>query len=259
VIDFSRFGSLSFDSFIPALLGSTRYDFGWLGWISFDYTFLSALFAIILIDLVLAGDNAVVIALAVRNLQGKQRTWGLFLGAGAAVLVRVICTVFVSQVLRIPLLKFLGGALIAWIAVKMLTQEDEEEKVDQAANLMQAIKLIIIADMVMSTDKGNAFLLLFGLGFSIPLVVGTASFLSRLMAKYPIIVVLGAAVLGKVAGEMMTTDALVQKWFTLPPYVTYIAEATFAIGVVVVGKLIMKRRKAQKEAAEAANLQESKP
>jgi YjbE family integral membrane protein len=261
--DFGWLGSISFDSFLPALLGSTRYDFGWLGWISFDYTFLSALFAIILIDLVLAGDNAVVIALAVRNLQGKQRTWGLFLGAGAAVLVRVICTIFVSQVLRIPLLKFLGGALIAWIAVKMLTQEDEEEKVDQASNLMQAIKLIIIADMVMSTDnmlavagasKGNAFLLLFGLGFSIPLVVGTASFLSRLMAKYPIIVVLGAAVLGKVAGEMMTTDALVQKWFTLPPYVTYIAEAAFAIGVVVVGKLIMKRRKARKEAVDAAGL-----
>ena len=190
----SWFGSISFDSFLPALLGSTRYDFGWLGWISFDYTFLSALFAIILIDLVLAGDNAVVIALAVRNLQGKQRTWGLILGAGAAVLVRVICTVFVSQVLRIPLLKFLGGALIAWIAVKMLIQEEEEEKVDQAKNLIQAIKLIIVADMVMSTDnmlavagasKGNAFLLLFGLGFSIPLVVGTASFLSRLMAKVP--------------------------------------------------------------------------
>jgi YjbE family integral membrane protein len=263
MFDLSWLGSISFDSFLPALLGSTRYDFGWLGWISFDYTFLSALFAIILIDLVLAGDNAVVIALAVRNLEGKQRTWGLVLGAGAAVLVRVICTVFVSQVLRVPLLKFLGGALIAWIAVKMLTQEDEEEKVDQASNLIQAIKLIIIADMVMSTDnmlavagasKGNAFLLLFGLGFSIPLVVGTASFLSRLMQKYPIIVVLGAAVLGKVAGEMMTTDALVQKWLTIPSYVTYIAEATFAIGVVVVGKLIMKRRKARKEAVDAAGL-----
>ena len=194
MFDLGWFGSISFDSFLPALLGSTRYDFGWLGWISFDYTFLSALFAIILIDLVLAGDNAVVIALAVRNLQGKQRTWGLFLGAGAAVLVRVICTIFVSQVLRIPLLKFLGGALIAWIAVKMLIQEEEEEQVDQASTLIQAIKLIIIADMVMSTDnmlavagasKGNAFLLLFGLGFSIPLVVGTASFLSRLMAEVP--------------------------------------------------------------------------
>jgi predicted tellurium resistance membrane protein TerC len=96
------------------------------------------------------------------------------------------------------------------------------------------------------------FLLLFGLGLSIPLVVGTSSLLSMLMGKYPIIVVIGSAVLGKVAGEMMTTDALVQKWFALPHYVTYIAEAAFAIGVVVVGKLIMKRRQAEKEAVEAA-------
>ena len=142
-----------FDSFLPALLGSTRHDFGWLGWISFDYTFLSALLSIILIDLVLAGDNAVVIALAVRNLQGKQKKWGIILGAGAAVLLRVICTMFVAQMLMIPLLKFVGGALIAWIAVKLLTQEDEDEKVDQAKNLIQAIKLIVIADIVMSTRQ----------------------------------------------------------------------------------------------------------
>jgi YjbE family integral membrane protein len=261
MFDWSWFGSIGFDGFLPALLGSTRHDFGWLGWISFDYTFLSALMSIILIDLVLAGDNAVVIALAVRNLPPKQKKWGIILGAGAAVTLRVICTMFVAQMLRIPLLKFVGGALIAWIAVKLLTQEHEEEKVDQAKNLIQAIKLIVIADIVMSLDnmlavggasKGNMFLLLFGLGLSIPLVVGTSSLLSMLMGKYPIIVVIGAAVLGKVAGEMITTDALVQKWFALPHYVTYIAEATFAIGVVVVGKLIMKRRKARKEALEAA-------
>jgi YjbE family integral membrane protein len=228
------------------------------------------LLSIILIDLVLAGDNAVVIALAVRNLPGKTKTWGIILGAGAAVLLRIICTMFVAQMLMIPLLKFVGGALIAWIAVKLLTQEHEDEKVDQAKNLMQAIKLIVIADIVMSLDnmlavggasKGNMFLLLFGLGLSIPLVVGTSSLLSLLMGKYPIIVVIGSAVLGKVAGEMITTDALVQKWFALPHYVTYIAEVTLAIGVVVVGKLIMKRRKARKDAAEALRPQivESEP
>ena len=270
MFDVSWFGSIGFDGFLPALLGSTRHDFGWLGWISFDYTFLSALMSIILIDLVLAGDNAVVIALAVRNLPPKQKKWGIILGAGAAVTLRVICTMFVAQMLLIPLLKFVGGALIAWIAVKLLTQEHEEEKVDQAKNLMQAIKLIVIADIVMSLDnmlavggasKGNMFLLLFGLGLSIPLVVGTSYLLSMLMGKYPIIVVIGSAVLGKVAGEMMTTDALVQKWFALPHYVTYIAEATFAIGVVVTGKLIMKRRKAQKDAVEALSPQivESEP
>jgi YjbE family integral membrane protein len=270
MFDWSWFGSIGFDGFLPALLGSTRHDFGWLGWISFDYTFLSALLSIVLIDLVLAGDNAVVIALAVRNLPPKQKKWGIFLGAGAAVMLRVVCTMFVAQMLRIPLLKFIGGALIAWIAVKLLTQEHEEEKVDQASNLIQAIKLIVIADIVMSLDnmlavggasKGNMFLLLFGLGLSIPLVVGTSSLLSVLMAKYPVIVIIGSAVLGKVAGEMMTTDALVQKWFALPHYATYIAEATFAVGVVVVGKLIMKRRKARKDAAEAASpaLAESEP
>ena len=270
MFDVSWFGSINFDGFLPALLGSTRHDFGWLGWISFDYTFLSALLSIILIDLVLAGDNAVVIALAVRNLPGKQKRWGIILGAGAAVMLRIVCTMFVAQMLRIPLLKFVGGALIAWIAVKLLTQEHEDEKVDQAANLIQAIKLIVIADIVMSLDnmlavggasKGNMFLLLFGLGFSIPLVVGTSTLLSMLMAKYPIIVVIGSAVLGKVAGEMMTTDALVQKWFALPPYVTYVAEATFAVGVVVVGKLILRKRKAQAEAVKAAGApaQESEP
>jgi YjbE family integral membrane protein len=257
MMDLSWLGSLSFDSFLPAVLGSTRYDFGWLGWISFDYTFLSALLSIILIDLVLAGDNAVVIALAVRNLPPKQKKWGIILGSGAAVLLRVVCTMFVAQML-IPLLKFVGGALILWIAVKLLTQEHEDEKVDQAKNLIQAIKLIVIADIVMSLDnmlavggasKGNMFLLIFGLGLSIPLVVGTSSLLSMLMGKYPIIVIIGAAVLGKVAGEMMTTDALVQKWFAIPMYVTYITEVLFAIGVVVVGKLIMRRRKAQAEAA----------
>jgi len=263
MFDLSSLGSISFDSLLPAVLGSTRHDFGWLGWISFDWTFVSALLSIILIDLVLAGDNAVVIALAVRNLKGKQKAWGIILGSGAAVLVRVVCTMFVAQVLRIPLFKFAGGVLILWIAVQLMTQGHEDEKVSEAENLIQAVKVIVIADIVMSTDNmlavagashGNAFLLLFGLGLSIPLVVGTSTLLSMLMSKYPIIVVLGSAVLGKVAGEMITTDALIQKWFAIPQYGTYIAEATLAVGVVMVGKLIVKRKKARMEAVEAAGV-----
>lgn len=264
MLDPGWIGSISFDGFPSALLGSTRYDFGWLGWVSFDYTFLSALLSVILIDLILAGDNAVVIALAVRNLKGRQKTWGLILGAGAAVTLRVICTFFAAQMLRIMFLKFIGGALIAWVAVKLLTQEDGDEKVSEASSLMQAIKLIVIADIVMSLDnmlavagasKGNAFLLVFGLGLSIPLVVGTASFLSRLMEKYPVIVVIGSAVLGKVAGEMMITDPWIQKTFQIPHWAVYVVEAVCAVVVVVVGKLIMKRKKAKMEAVEAASLQ----
>lgn len=264
MIDFSWFVSIFFDGFLPALLGSAQYDFGWIGWISFDYTFLSALLAVILIDLVLAGDNAVVIALAVRNLHGKQRTWGIILGAGAAVVLRVICTFFAAQMLRIMFLKFIGGALIAWIAVKLLTQGDEDKTVSEASNLRHAIKLIVIADIVMSLDnmlavggasKGNAFLLIFGLGLSIPLVVGCSSLLAKLMDRYPIIVVIGSAVLGKVAGEMMITDPWIQKTFQIPNWAIYAVEVVFVVGVVVGGKLIMKRKTARMEAAEAASMQ----
>jgi YjbE family integral membrane protein len=264
MFDFGWFGSVAFDGFLPALLGSTRHDFGWLGWISFDYTFVSALLSVILVDLVLAGDNAVVIALAVRNLPDTQRRWGIILGAGAAVGLRVVCTFFAAQMLRIMFLKFIGGALILWIAVKLLTQEHADENVSAASNLWQAVKLIVIADIVMSLDnmlavagasKGNAFLLLFGLGLSIPLVVAGSSILSTLMSRYPVIVVIGAAVLGKVGGEMMITDPWIQKTFQIPHWFVYVIEATFAVGVVVVGKLIMKRKKSQMEAAEAPALQ----
>ena len=270
MFDLSWFGAIGFDGFLTALLSSTRYDFGWFGWISFDYTFLSALLSVILIDLVLAGDNAVVIALAVRNLPPKQKRWGIILGAGAAVGLRVLCTFFAAQMLMVMFLKFIGGALILWIAVKLLTQEHADENVSAASNLFQAVKLIVIADIVMSLDnmlavagasKGNAFLLLFGLGLSIPLVVAGSSLLSTLMSKYPVIVVIGAAVLGKVGGEMMVTDPWIQRTFAIPHWFVYAVEATCAIGVVVLGKMIMKQRNAQKEPVGEANLQiqESEP
>ncbi|MEW6719427.1 MAG: TerC family protein [Thermodesulfobacteriota bacterium] len=270
MFDASWLNLFSFESFLPQLLGAGvnmpsemppgAIDLGILGWISFDWTFISALLSIIMIDLVLAGDNAVVIAMAVRNLPSKQRKWGIILGAGAAVLLRVVCTAFVAQMLRIPLLKFVGGALIAWIAVKLLTQGHQEEKTGEANNLYEAIKLIVIADLVMSLDnmlavggasKGNVFLLLFGLGLSIPLVVGTSHLLSYLMDKYPIIITIGAAVLGKVAGEMMITDPFVVKWFAPPVWLKYVVEVLFIVGVVVIGKLIMKKKKAEAEAVTA--------
>jgi YjbE family integral membrane protein len=281
MFDLSWLNMVSFESFLPQLLSAAGHgvmekppdaiDFGWFGWIAFNWTFMSAVLQIILIDLVLAGDNAVVIALAVRNLPPKQRKWGIILGAGAAVVLRVICTAFVSQMLRIPLLKFVGGCLIAWIAVKLMTQGHEEEKVDSASNLMEAVKLIVIADFVMSLDNmlavggasgGNIFLLLFGLIVSIPFVVGTSQLLSMLMDKYPIIVTIGSAVLGKVAGELIITDPWVSKWVSgaffggapLPSWLIYTVDIIFIVGVLAIGKWIVKRKKAEAANVTAATL-----
>jgi YjbE family integral membrane protein len=241
---------------------SSKWDLGWFGHISFDWAFLSGLLSVIMIDLILAGDNAVVIAMAVQKLHGKQRKWGIILGAGAAVMLRVVCTFFAAQMLKIALLKFLGGALIAWIAVKLLVEGAEEKKIGAAGNIWQAVRLIVVADIIMSVDnmlavagasKGNFFLLLFGLGFSIPLVVGTSALLSMLMDRYPIIIYIGAAILGKVAGEMMITDALVQKVFQPSHSLEYFVEALFAVGVIVVGRFLLKRKKAKAEESPAGS------
>jgi YjbE family integral membrane protein len=239
-------------------------DLGWFGYIAWDAAFFSALMAIIVINLILSGDNAVVIALAVRNLPKKQRLWGIILGSGLAVLLRVVLTFFAAQLLLISFLKFFGGALILWIAVKLFTSGHEDENIEAAAGLWQAVKVILVADLVMSIDnvlaiagasKGNMFLLLFGLGTSIPLVVGTSTLLSMLMDKYPIIITLGAAILGNVGGEMMITDPWIQKTFQPAHWMDFAMQATCAVGVVLVGKYLMKRKIAQSEKAGGTNKQ----
>ncbi|PKN29978.1 MAG: tellurium resistance protein TerC, partial [Deltaproteobacteria bacterium HGW-Deltaproteobacteria-21] len=164
-------------------------DFGFLGNIEFTPEFLGALLSITLIDLVLAGDNAVVIALAVKNLHGRQRRLGIICGAGAAVLLRVTATFVCAQLLKVPLVKLAGGAVIIWIAIKLLSMQHESEggSHKEAGNLLQALWIIVVADISMSIDnmlavagacRGNFFLLLFGLALSIPLVVGGAGLLS---------------------------------------------------------------------------------
>jgi YjbE family integral membrane protein len=301
MFDLSWLNMIGLDSFLPQLLASGGGHgmmvppdnalhlniFGFeLGWIAFTWPFFQAVLEIILIDLVLAGDNAVVIAMAVRNLPAKQKKWGIILGAGAAVVLRVICTAIVSQMLRIPLLKFVGGILIFWIAVKLLTQGHEEEHVESANRLVEAIKLIVIADFVMSLDnmlavggasKGNLFLLLFGLIVSIPFVVGTSSLLSMLMDKYPIIVWIGAGVLGKVSGELVVTDKWIGGAFDpnpphawqagflsnalfggqpIPHWFIWAVNIVFIAAVILAGKMIRDRKKAQAAAVTAAVLAE---
>ena len=196
-------------------------DLGILGQIHFNWEFVTGLLSIVLIDLILAGDNAVIIAMAVRSLPRKQRTRGIAFGAGAAVLLRVTLTFFAAQLLQVNFIKFIGGAVIIWIAVKLFVEGAPGRRgQERSQNPRQAIWVIIIADLTMSTDnvlavagasKGNLFLLLFGLALSIPFVVFTSNLLSMLMDKYPVIIYIGAAVLGRVGGEMMITDPFIVK------------------------------------------------
>ena len=229
-------------------------DMGWLGQIAFTWEFFVAVMSIVFIDLVLAGDNAVVIAMAVKDLPGKQRQWGIILGAGGAVIIRVICTFLVAQLLNMQFIKLVGGAVIIWIAVKLLTEGAKEECQErECGSIWQALWIIIVADLSMGIDNmlavgaashGNLFLLLFGLALSIPFVVFMSSMLSKLMDKYPIILWAGAAILGKVGGEMMITDPWVRGLLNPPKWVEYAVMAFFVAFVCLLSKLIVNRRKA---------------
>jgi YjbE family integral membrane protein len=245
-------------------------DLGILGSMTFDMDFLWRLLSIVMIDLILAGDNAVVIAMAVRSLPREQRRKGILFGAGAAVLLRVVLTFFVSQMLQIMFLKLIGGALILWIAVKLFVQggpEDGQER--PVTSIYEAVKIIVIADITMSLDNmlavggasgGSLPLLLFGLGLSIPFLIFTSNLLSMLMDKYPVIIIIGAAILGKVGGEMMITDPFTVTWLAPSKLLQYGVEGFFAVGVIVVGKLWMKWMiRAEKPESAAPTVEPSKP
>lgn len=236
---------------------ASGFDLGSIGKIEFTWEFLIAFLSIVLIDLVLAGDNAVVIALAVKNLPLKQRRKGIIFGAGAAVVLRVAVTFCVAQLLTISFIKLAGGALVLWIAIKLFVEGAPEEKFQkEATTFWQAIRIIVIADIIMSTDnilavagacKGNLFLLLFGLALSIPFVVFTSSLLSMLMDKYPIIVYIGAAVLGRVGGEMIITDPFIVQWLQPSNILKYIVEVMGAGSVILVAKLYIRWRISKQE------------
>ena len=207
---------------------------------------------IILIDIVLSGDNAVVIALACRNLTPEQRKTGIFWGVAGAIGLRVVLTVFAALVMNLPWLKLVGGLLLIWIAVKlMLPEEEEGHDIQASAHLWGAVKTIIVADFVMSLDNviavagaahGSLALLLFGLAVSIPLIVWSSQLILRWMERWPWIVLLGAGLLGYVSGQMIFSDPGVIG--LLPPLPAWSAKAAGAIGallVVVVGRWLEQR------------------
>src|SRR6266702_3067015 len=179
--------------------------------------------AIIWVNIILSGDNAVVIALAARSLPQRQQKLAILWGAAAAVVLRIILTIVAVELLKLSYLKLIGGALLFWISVKLLVPEDDGgDEVESSSHLLGAIKTILIADLVMSLDnviavaavaKGSILLLVLGLLISIPLVVFGATLLMKIMETYPVIITVGAALIGYVSGEMLVTDPVVVEWF----------------------------------------------
>jgi YjbE family integral membrane protein len=176
---------------------------------------------IIGINIVLSGDNAVVIALAARSLPPRQQKQAILWGAGAAVVMRIVLTIFAVALLSLPWLKLIGSLLLFWIGIKLLVPEDDNEEVDASDNLMVAIRTILIADLVMSLDNviavaaaagGSMTLLILGLAISIPLVIFGATLLVHLMERYPVIITIGAGLIGWVAGEMLIADLALRGW-----------------------------------------------
>ena len=227
---------------------------------------------IIGVNIVLSGDNAVVIALAARSLPPQQQKLAIFWGSGAAIIMRIVLTLFAVTLLGMPWLKLIGSLLLFWIGAKLLIEEEGDENINSSDNLIAAIKTILIADLVMSLDnviavaaaaQGNIVLLVLGLAISIPLVIFGATLLLKLMERYPVIITIGAALIGMVAGEMLVTDHALKDWQTGigitfgedgKPRVgglslELIAGAVGAILVVVYGKWANSRKQAHSQAA----------
>src|SRR6478672_480749 len=216
-----------------------------------DPLFWTALLKIIGVNIVLSGDNAVVIALAARSLKGKQQKQAIFWGSGAAIVMRIVLTLFAVALLELEWLKLIGSALLLWIGVKLLIPEDDGDDIQASDNLMVAIRTILIADLVMSLDnviavaaaaQGHWGLLIIGLAISIPLVIFGSTLLLKLMERWPIIITIGAGLLGFVAGEMAWEDRGIAGFTSQFPEMTkYVVAAIGAAFVVITGRLLARR------------------
>jgi YjbE family integral membrane protein len=221
-------------------------------------TFWLALGKIIWVNILLSGDNAVVIALAARSLPPEQRNKAIMGGSAAAIVLRVVLTLFAVQLLQYPYLKIIGAVLLFWIGVQLLLPEDEaNDKIKSSDQLWAAVRTILIADLVMSLDnviavaaaansgppESRLLLLIIGLGMSIPLIVFGSQLLLTVMEKYPVIITLGAALLGFVAGEMLVHDSALEGFFQgLGGATTTIVEVAGAVGVVLMGQWLARRK-----------------
>jgi YjbE family integral membrane protein len=216
--------------------------------------FWSAFGSIVLANIVLSGDNAVVIAMAARTLKPEQRNKAIFWGSAAAIVMRIVLTIVAIQLLTLPYLKMIGAVLLVYIGVDLLKGEDEGDGDGKEINGMAAaIRTILIADLVMSLDnvlavaaaaKGNLPLLVLGLLISIPLIVFGATLLTKVMERFPIIITIGAALLGFLAGEMLLTDpAVVTRFGAMSEQTVTFGGVLGAVLVVALGTYLTKRQK----------------
>jgi len=215
------------------------------------WQFLFRLLSIVVVDLTLSGDNAVVIAAAAKSLPRSMRRRALIAGGACAVVALVTATFFAGRLLHVKFLQLIGGFVILWIALGLFREEPPlESSAMHMASFWKAMWFILAADVTMSTDnilaiaaiaEGNFALLLFGLSLSIPLVVFASGVLAALMNKYPVIVYVGAALLGRVAGQMIMTDAFVVQTFAPSEVLRYSVEAAGAIAVLIAGMWLKSR------------------
>jgi YjbE family integral membrane protein len=232
--------------------------------------FWVAVLQIIAIDIVLGGDNAVVIALASRRLPLNQRKQAIFWGVFGAIALRVVLIFFALQLLQIPYLKIVGGILLFWIGLKLMAPHDDGgHEIDASTNLVGAIKTIIVADAVMSLDnviaiagaaKDSIGLVVFGLVVSVPIIVWGSKLVLMLMDRFPIVIVGGAALLGWIGGDMLVHDIVVKDWMMAnAAWLKYGGPILGAAFVVVVGKILVARRKPAAAATGPVDLAQSEP
>jgi YjbE family integral membrane protein len=220
-----------------------------------DGGFWIAVLQIIGVDILLGGDNAVVIALACRRLPEKQRNQGILWGVFGAIALRLILIFFALQLLALPFLKVAGALLLMWIGIKLLQPEDGEAHaaVDAPGHLFGAVKTIVIADAVMSLDnviavaaaaKGDIVLVAFGIAVSIPIIVWGSKLVLKLMDRFPAVITFGGALLGWIAGEMLVADIVLQDLLAhAPSWLHYASAAAGALLVVIIGRLLARRRR----------------
>ncbi|URI10376.1 TerC family protein [Aquincola tertiaricarbonis] len=227
-------------------------------------TFWAALGSIILANVLLSGDNAVVIALAARSLPPHQQKKAIFFGSAAAIVMRIALTLLAVKLLALPYLKIIGGIALVYIGVSLLVEDDGGEDEGAGAghsSMLTAIRTILVADLVMSLDnvlavaaaaKGDTVLLVLGLGISIPLIIFGSTMLLKVMERFPLIITLGAALLGFLAGEMTLTDPAVDNYFGHQSHLAVNAAGTIGAILVVMLGLYLKRRHSSQAAASAS-------